>query len=71
MVKVKQINNLIIKLDDAKIIKYKAGVIPCSYDNPRYGKYAVFTPDGRCWEDGLTLEQAEKYCRNTTDFLNK
>lgn len=32
-----------------------------------YG-YAVWTPDGRCWEDRMTLEQAEEYCRQTKDF---
>lgn len=33
-----------------------------------YG-YAVWTPDGICWEDGLTLEQAEEFCRETTDYI--
>ena len=32
-------------------------------------KYAVWTPDGRCWEDRMTLEQAEDFCRNTKDFV--
>lgn len=34
-------------------------------------QYAVWTPDGRCWEDRLTLEQAEDFCRNTKDFIKK
>lgn len=34
-------------------------------------QYSIWTPEGICWEDNLTLEQAEDYCRNTTDFLNK
>lgn len=34
-------------------------------------QYAVWTPDGRCWDDRMTLEQAEEYCRNITDFLAK
>lgn len=35
-----------------------------------YG-YSVYTPDGRCWEDNLTLEQAEQYCKDTKDFLRR
>lgn len=31
--------------------------------------YAVWTPDRRCWEDRLSLEQAEDLCRSTTDFV--
>ncbi len=31
--------------------------------------YCVFSPDGKCLEDRMTLEQAEKYCRKTKDFL--
>ena len=34
-------------------------------------QYAVWTPDGRCWEDRMTLEQAEEFCRNTKDFVSK
>lgn len=34
-------------------------------------QYAVWTPDGRCWEDRMTLEQAEEFCRKTKDFLAK
>ena len=33
-----------------------------------YG-YSVWTPDKRCWEDRLTLEEAEEFCRNTRDFV--
>lgn len=65
MVKVKQINNLTIKMDNIERFKW---VGKSTYPNPNYGKYAVYTPDGKCWEDGLTLEQAEEYCNNTTDF---
>ena len=34
-------------------------------------KYSVWTPDERCWEDRMTLEQAEKFCKDTTDFLRR
>lgn len=34
-------------------------------------QYAVWTPDGRCWEDRLTLNQAESICSETTDFLTR
>ena len=37
---------------------------------PFFG-YSVWTPDGRCWEDRMTLKQAEEYCRETTDFVKK
>ena len=33
--------------------------------------YAVWTPDGKCWEDRMTLAQAEEYCRGTTDFVKR
>ena len=32
-------------------------------------KYAVWSPYGICLEDRLTLEQAEEFCRKTTDFV--
>ena len=32
-------------------------------------QYAVWTNDGRCLDDRLTLEQAEQYCRETKDFI--
>lgn len=68
MKKVKQINNLIIKQDDIPRFRW---IGKSTYSNPNYGKYAVYTPDGRCWEDGLTLEQAEQFCINTTDFKQR
>ena len=34
-------------------------------------QYSVWTPDGRCWEDRMTLEQAEEFCRNTKDFVRR
>lgn len=34
-------------------------------------QYSVWTPDGVCWEDKLTLQQAEEYCRETKDFVKK
>lgn len=35
----------------------------------RHHQYSVWTPDGKCWEDNMTLTQAEKYCNETTDFV--
>lgn len=37
---------------------------------PMY-KYAVWSPDGKCLEDRLTLEQAENFCKNTKDFVQQ
>lgn len=34
-------------------------------------QYAVWTQDGRCLENKMTLEQAEEFCKNTKDFLKK
>ncbi|MDD3140643.1 MAG: hypothetical protein PHX08_16975 [Lachnospiraceae bacterium] len=34
-------------------------------------QYSVWTPYGQCWDDRLTLEQAEQFCRETNDFLTK
>lgn len=34
-------------------------------------QYSVWTPNKRCLEDRLTLEQAEEYCTDTKDFLKK
>lgn len=31
--------------------------------------YSVWTPDGKCWEDRLTLDQAVAYCQDTKDFV--
>lgn len=33
-----------------------------------YG-YAVWTPDGRCLEDRLSMEQAISFCEETRDFI--
>ena len=33
--------------------------------------YAVWTPDGRCLADRMTLEQAENFCKEVTDFMAK
>ena len=65
--RIKQINNLTIYQDMSKTINYFGEI----KENPNYGKCSVWTPDGRCWEDRLTLEQAEDFCRNTKDFLAK
>lgn len=32
-------------------------------------QYSVWSPDGRCYEDRLTLEQAEEFCRDNKDFV--
>lgn len=34
-------------------------------------EYCVYAPDDRCLEDRMTLEQAEEYCRQTTDFCKR
>jgi len=34
-------------------------------------QYAIWTPDGRCWEDRMTLSEAEEICRNTVDFVKR
>ena len=65
--RIKQINNLVITRDEVAIIDYFGKAVI----NPNYGKYSVWTPDGRCWEDGLSLEQAEDFCKNTKDFLTR
>lgn len=31
-------------------------------------QYSVWTPTGICWEDRMTLEQAETFARQTKDF---
>lgn len=33
--------------------------------------YSVWTPDGRCWEDRLSLEDARKFCKKTKDFCKR
>lgn len=65
MKRIKQINNMIIKLDNAPDMVYFGNV----QKNPLYGSYSVYAPDGRCLEDRLTLEQAEELCNVTTDFI--
>lgn len=32
-------------------------------------QYSVWSPDGRCYEDRLTLEQAEEFCRDNKDYV--
>ena len=66
-VRIKQINNLVIYQDVAEKVNYFGDL----KDNPNYGKCSVWTPDGRCWEDGLSLEQAESFCRETKDFVRR
>lgn len=34
-------------------------------------QYSVWSPDGRCYEDRLTLEQAENYCKENMDFVRR
>ena len=34
-------------------------------------QYSVWTPNGQCWEDNLTLEQAIEFCKETTDFCKR
>ena len=34
-------------------------------------QYSVWSPDGKCMEDRLTLEQAEEFCRENTDFVRR
>ena len=34
-------------------------------------QYSVWGPDGKCYEDRLTLDEAEKFCKNNTDFLRR
>lgn len=65
--KIKQINNLTIYQDTIKQVNYFGNIM----DNPNFEKYSVYTPDGRCLEDRMTLEQAEDLCKNTKDFLKK
>ena len=40
------------------------------YYTEMYG-YSVWSPYGVCLEDRLTLEQAEEFCRETKDFVNR
>ena len=60
MKKVKQCNNIIIiKLDNAELIDFFWDI----KHNPNYGKYFVWSKEGICFEDGLSLEQAIEYCK--------
>ncbi len=64
MKRVKQINNLIIKLDDAENMNYFGKMMK----NPQFNTYSVW--HGKtCFEDRMTLEQAEKYATETKDFV--
>lgn len=65
--RIKQINNLVIYQDTAEKVNYFGEIRP----NPNFGKCSVWTPDGRCWEDRMTLEQAEAFCQKTKDFVQK
>lgn len=65
MEKIKQINNLVIKQDTAKQISYFGNIM----DNPNYLKCSVFSLDGKCLEDRLTLEQAENFCNTNEGFI--
>lgn len=66
MKRIKQINNLTIKQETAEQIGWFNQI---TVPNPNYNKFAVYSPDGICLEDGLTLEQAESYCNETLDYL--
>ena len=33
--------------------------------------YDVFSPDDRCLEEFHNLENAEKFCKNTKDFIKR
>ena len=59
MKKVKQCNNMIIKLDNAELIDFFGNI----KHNPNYDKYSVWSKDGICFENGLSLEQAIEYCK--------
>lgn len=66
MKKIKQINNLVIKLDDAPSMDYFGN----KQKNPLYNTYSVWHGDV-CLEDRLTLEQATSYAKETKDFVEK
>jgi hypothetical protein len=64
MKRIKQINNLIIKLNDATKINYFGKVM----DNPQFNTYSVW--HGKiCLEDRMTLKQAISFATNTKDFI--
>ena len=33
--------------------------------------YAVWNPYGACLEDRMSLKEAEEFCRNTKDYVNR
>jgi len=74
MKRIKQINNLVIKLDDAKEVVYGApfGVAYRGDEkrpNPNYNTYSVWH-GSVCLEDRLSYEQAVEYAREIKDYLN-
>lgn len=62
MKKVKQINNYIIK-------EKRKDEMPLGIET--YRKYVVFAPDGKCIEDNLTYQEAEKFCKNDYTYIRK
>lgn len=56
-----------MKNDRKKIKQINNLIIRYKEDNG----YSVWTSKGICWEDRLTLEQAENYCRETLDFVSR
>lgn len=71
MKKVKQINNLVIKYREIEKIDSTAIGDHVTEYNPPLQDYSVWTPDNRCLEDRLTLEQAEEFCKETLDFVRR
>lgn len=67
MKKIKQINNLVIKEDNAPEMVY----FGTRQKNPPFGTYSVHAPNGICLEDRMTLEEAKEFCRNTKDFVER
>ena len=64
MRRIKQINNLVIKYDDALKMNYFGTMMK----NPLFDKYSVW--HGRtCLEDRMTLEQAVEYATKTRDYV--
>lgn len=41
------------------------------YYTTLYSAYTVWTPDGRCWEQFDTLQDAESFCKKTHDFIRR
>lgn len=66
MKRIKQINNLVIKLDDAPNMNY----FGTKQNNPLYNTYSVWHSN-ICLEDRLTLEQAIGFATDTKDFVKK